>query len=76
MLESNLSAMQGLRGNGRALLDWHPPFAIEIRYLGKHKAINSMPKLRFGEHGILRDFLAHLALNYDFMGSVDEPVAD
>ena len=47
MLESNLSAMQGLRVDGRVLRESAPALSLEIHRHGKHKAINSIPKLFF-----------------------------
>ena len=66
MLESNLSAMQGLRVDGRVLRESAPAVSLEIHRPGKHKAINSMPKLCFGGQELPCEFLSHLALDNDF----------
>ena len=76
MLESNPSAIQGLRFDGRAREKLHPPQTLVKHQTGKHKAKNSMPKLRFGEHSRPRDFLTHLTLDNDFKGAVDKAIAD
>ena len=73
MLESNLSAIQGLRSEGRARDNLHPPQLQILLHSGKLKAKNSMPKLRFGGHALLREFLAHLALYDNLVRTVDEP---
>ena len=76
MLESNLSAVQGLQVDGRAMQKLAPAFQLFRHQLGKDKAINSMPKLCFGGKSLSRNIFTHLAANNNLMRTVDEPVAD
>ena len=76
MLESNQSAMQGLRDDGRVLRKSAPARALELHRPGKHKAENSMPKLCFGKYCPHSDFPAHFTLNDDFERAIDKPVTN